>query len=365
MIVVTTQCFPPDRGGIEALMGGLADTLSAQGRDVSVFADRIHVRDVPERSTPYPVRRFGGPRPLRRWLKARAVAAAVRAGKVEGVFADSWKSAELLPPLSVPLAVLVHGTEIPVAPSASKRARIERTFARAHAVIVNSAYTGDVIAPYLSDGRARIRLVHPPIAPQIVPSEGALSRARTFVPSSKPVLLTVARLEERKGVDTVIRAMPEVLKVHPDAIYVVAGPGDDRPRLEQMARDLGVGGRVLFTGAVDGEPKAALYANADVFAMPTRRVGNSVESYGLVYVEAAWYGVPSLAGRDGGAGDAVLDEQTGLLCDGRDPADVTRQLLRLLGDAELRQRLGDGAKQRARGPAQWSESIKLYLDALT
>jgi phosphatidylinositol alpha-1,6-mannosyltransferase len=99
--------------------------------------------------------------------------------------------------------------------------------------------------------------------------------------------------------------------------------------------------------------------------MPARRVGNSVESYGLVYVEAAWYGVPSLAGHDGGAGDAVLDERTGLLCDGSDATDVTRQLLRLLGDAELKQRLGEGARKRARGAAQWSASIKLYLDALT
>lgn len=365
MFVITTQCFPPDRGGIEALMGGLADTLHAKGHSILVFADHVHTRDAVERATPYPVRRFGGLKPLRRWLKARAVAATLRTNEVEGVFADSWKSAELLPPLSVPLAILVHGTEIPVQPSASKRERIAKTLARARSVIVNSAHTADAVAPYLSDGMARVKIIHPPIGPQIEPSEGALSRARTFVHSRQPVLLTIARLEERKGVDMVIRAMPEVIKSHPQAVYVVAGPGADRVRLEKLALELGVSERVLFTGPVDGEAKAALYAIADLFVMPARRVGNSIESYGIVYVEAGWYGVPAIAGSDGGASDAVLDEQTGLVCDGADAADVLRQIQRVLGDGDLRRRLSDGAKQRARGVAQWSETIKTYLDSLT
>jgi phosphatidylinositol alpha-1,6-mannosyltransferase len=364
MIIITTQCFPPDRGGIEALMGGLADALSAEGKEILVFADRIHTRDAVERTTRYSVRRFGGMRPLRRLFKARAVAAAVRANRVEGVFADSWKSGELLATLAVPVSVLVHGTEIPLAPSTSKRRRIERTLARAHTVVVNSSCTASAIEPYLSDGTRRIRLVHPPIGEQIEPSQAALSRVRTFVHSSRPMLLTVARLEERKGIDMVIHAMPEILRVHPGAVYVVAGPGGDLVRLQQLARDRGVGDKVLFVGPVDGEPKAALYALADLFVMPARRVGNSVESFGIAYLEAAWYGVPALAGREGGAADAVRDGETGLLCDATDQADVTRQLLRLLGDAPLRARLGGAAKARARGPAQWTNAIAAYLDAL-
>lgn len=365
MYLITTQCFPPDRGGIEALMGGLADTLHARGAEVSVFADRIHARDAAERSWPYPVRRFGGLKPLRRWLKARAVAAAVRVAKVEGIFADSWKSAELLPPLTAPIAVLVHGTEIPVQPSASKRRRIERTLAQAQSVIVNSAHTAETVTPYLADGATRVRVVHPPIGPQTEPSEAALSRARTFVHSRAPVLLTIARLEERKGVDMVIRALPKVIEAHPNAVYVVAGPGDDRARLEQLARELGVGERVLFAGPVDGEAKAALYAIADAFVMPARRVGNSIESYGIVYVEAGWYGVPSIAGRDGGAVDAVANERTGLIADGASASDVEHQVLRLLGDKDLHRRLSEGAKHRARGVSQWSATIGLYLKALT
>jgi phosphatidyl-myo-inositol dimannoside synthase len=361
MIIISTQTFPPDRGGMEALMGGLADAIHASGRKVMVFADRVHTTDVVGGEKPYPVLRFGGPRPLRRRMKVWAIARAARAETVEAVFTDSWKSAELLKLAGVPMAVLVHGTELPLDPSASKRARIARTFQRASAIVPNSNYSAGIVRDYVGD--ARIHVVHPPIAPQIEPSADAIARARTIAAAPGPVLLTVSRLEERKGVDNVIRAMPEILRRHPGAVYLVAGGGDDLARLQQLAAQMGVAERVRFLGPVDGEPKAALFAIADVFAMPARRVGNSVESFGIVYIEAGWYGVPSIAGRDGGAGDAVGDGVTGLLCDSFDAGDVAQKILQILDDPDLRRRLGQAAAQRARGPAQWAESLPRYLAA--
>jgi len=361
MIVITTQCFPPDRGGIENLMGGLADALHASNKDVVVFADRAHEDAVFD--APYAVKRFGGFKPLRRRLKARAVASAVRRARVETVFADSWKSAELLPELDAPLAVLAHGMEFPANPDAAKRARIARAFAKAKTVIANSAFTAAAAAPYVS-GRTRLVVVNPPIGPMPEPSANALAAMREIIAGRTPVLLTLARLEPRKGVDMVIRALPAILEAHPRALYVVAGGGGDRARLEAIARETGVAGAVHFTGAVDAASKAALFASADAFVMPARREGDSVEGFGIVYLEAGWYGLASLAGREGGAIDAVRDGETGLLCDATDQADVARQVLRLLGDGDLKQRLGAAASARARGPAQWSSAVRLFLDAL-
>lgn len=363
MILITTQCFPPDRGGIEMLMGGLADALHASGKEVVVFADRAH-EDGPEIAAPYPIHRFGGFKPLRRRTKAWAVAKAARGGRVEGIFADSWKSVERLPKLGVPTVVLAHGMEFPANPTSGKQGRIVRALAKAKRVIANSAYTAGQAKPYVADSAIRLSVVNPPIGPQPAPTDEALAELRTVIGRRSPVLLTLARLEPRKGVDMVIRALPDILKAHPKAVYVVAGGGDDRPRLEKLALDLGVGAHLHFTGAVDGPAKAALFSLADAFVMPARREGNSVEGFGIVYLEAAWYGVPSLAGREGGAVDAVHDGETGLLCNGDDLNDVKRQILRLVGDAALKRKLSAGASARARGAAQWSNAVKDYLAAL-
>lgn len=363
MILITTQCFPPDRGGIEILMGGLADALAAAGKDVIVFADRMH-ETASEMSAPYTIKRYGGFKPLRRWLKARAVAKAAKSARVEGVFADSWKSIELLPKLNVPIVVLAHGMEFPANPTSGKQGRIVRALAKATRVVANSAYTASQAKPYVASSKTRLHVINPPIGPQEAPVEGELADLRATIAGRSPVLLTLARLEPRKGVDMVIRALPDILKTHPNSLYIVAGGGEDRQRLEKLALDGGVARHVHFAGAVDGPAKAALFSLADAFLMPARREGNSVEGFGIVYLEAAWYGVPSLAGREGGAVDAVRDGETGLLCNGDDLADVRRQALRLLDDASLKKRLSAGASARARGPAQWTNAVRDFLAAL-
>ena len=363
MIVITTQCFPPDRGGIEALMGGLAGALHDAGHGVAVFADRVRTRDAVTFAPPYALQRFGGLKQLRQWWKARRIAAFVRDNDVTGIFADSWKSVERLTAVRAPLAVLVHGTEIPAAPSASKRARITAALARAHSVIVNSHYTASAVRPFLADGDKRVRIIRPPIGMQPEPSAAAREAMAAVVGKHTPVILTVARLEQRKGIDMVIRALPAVLKTHPNATYLVAGDGSDLARLKSLAESAGVADRVRFVGAVDGDIKAATFAAADVFAMPSRRIGNSVESFGIAYLEAGWYGAPSLAGNDGGAADAVSDGETGLICDGSNPDSVAEMLLKLLDEAR-RKPLGAAARARAHGPAQWASTLPAYLAAL-
>ena len=362
MILIATQCFPPDRGGIEGLMGGLADALCAAGQDVTVFADRAHSPQAPRR-TPYTLRRFGGWKPWRRWRKAQAVRAASKSGRVTGVFADSWKSAEKLGALGLPLAVLAHGMEFPARPSAGKAARIRRALGNAHAVIANSSYTAAQVAPYLQ-GNTRLLVINPPIGPQPPVLDKKLSALRARLKGNAPVLSTVARLEPRKGVDAVIRAMPDIRREFPSAAYLVAGDGKDRERLEHLANELGVRESVHFLGMVDDAQKAAVYATSDLFVMPVRREGNSVEGFGIVYREANWYGVPVLAGRDGGAVDAVVEGETGALCDGAEQAAVTAAILELLGDEVRLQKMAARAAALARGPAQWKSAVREFLSAL-
>lgn len=362
MILITTQCFPPRRGGIEMLMEGLAENLAGAGYQVQVLADQVEEGGQAGPAT-YALSYYGGWKLWRRRRKARAVRAAVRTGGVEAVFADSWKSAELLGDPGVPLVVLAHGMEFPAHPGAAKRARIRRAFSAARTVVANSSYTADLARPYIG-GDTRLQVINPPIGPQPAPPPVRVAALEEVVGDRRPVLLTLARLEPRKGVDAVIGALPEVRQRHPQVLYIVAGKGADRTRLERLAAEAGVADSVYFAGMVTEEEKAALFSRADLFVMPARREGDSVEGFGIVYREANWYGVPGLAGREGGAADAVIDGETGLLCDAADQADVTRHILSLLDDSDRLRRMGANARRLARGSGQWQAAVERFIEAM-
>jgi phosphatidyl-myo-inositol dimannoside synthase len=159
-------------------------------------------------------------------------------------------------------------------------------------------------------------------------------------PGEPPILLTVARLEgpergEYKGVDTVIEAMPEVLAAFPGVRYVVVGDGDDRPRLEELARRCGVDERVAFAGAVDAAALRAFYETCEIFVMPSK-----TEGFGIVFLEAMALGKPVVGGNHGGTPEVWTDGTAGFLVDHGDVHALAGRLKLLLGDSDLRARMG-------------------------
>jgi len=362
LILIVTQCFAPDIGGIETLMTGLADAFAAAGVEIAVFADRAHVGDAFVRS--YDLRRFGAPPLIRRGMKRRAIEQETAGKAIEGVFVDSWKSVAAVPPISAPIVVFAHGMELPPDASHLKRRRIASALARAHVVIANSSFTAGLARGATRGQKTPIVVVPPPIPPQAEPDTASLAEIDALVAGGGPVLVTVSRLEPRKGVDATIKALPVLRRDFPGLVYLVAGSGKDFGRLRALATSRGVADATRFLGRIDEALKAALLARADLFVMPVRREGRSVEGFGIAYVEAAWRGKPALAGRVGGAADAVIDGVTGLLCNGEDDADVQAALLRLLRDGALRARLGAAAAARARGELTWSAALPRYRAAL-
>jgi phosphatidylinositol alpha-1,6-mannosyltransferase len=158
--------------------------------------------------------------------------------------------------------------------------------------------------------------------------------------SEPPILLTVARLMsaergEYKGVDTVIEAMPEVLAAFPGVRYVIVGDGDDRPRLERLAQQTGVQDRVTFTGAVDAAALRGFYEACEIFVMPSR-----TEGFGIVFLEAMAVGKPVIGGNHGGTPEVWADGTAGFLVDHGDVRALAGRLKLLLGDCELRSRMG-------------------------
>ncbi|KFG00486.1 glycosyltransferase family 4 protein [Streptomyces europaeiscabiei] len=196
-------------------------------------------------------------------------------------------------------------------------------------------------------------------------SGGAEVRARLGL-TDRPVVVCVSRLVPRKGQDTLIRAMPGILAKEPDAVLLIVGGGPYDKELRRLAHETGVAASVRFTGAVPWSELPAHYGAGDVFAMPcrTRRGGLDVEGLGIVYLEASATGLPVVAGDSGGAPDAVLDGETGWVVRGGSPEDAAERIVTLLGDPELRARMGQRGREWVEEKWRWdllAETLKSLL----
>jgi len=186
---------------------------------------------------------------------------------------------------------------------------------------------------------------------------------RRYDLTGKRVILTVARLDQRKGHDAVLRALATL----PDAVYLIVGRGREEARLRALASACGVADRVRFAGFVPDADLAAVYNLCDVFAMPNRMTEGTaltgdIEGFGISFVEAGACGKPVVAGRSGGAVEAVVDGQTGLLVDPHSDREVAEALRRLLKDPAEARRLGEAGRRRAETLFDW-EALAGQIEA--
>lgn len=196
--------------------------------------------------------------------------------------------------------------------------------------------------------------------------DGAPIRARYGL-SDRPVIVCVSRLVPRKGQDMLIRALPTIRRRVPGAALLLGSGGPYRPKLERLARDLGVADDVIFTGSVPWEELPSLYAAGDVYAMPcrTRAGGLDVEGLGIVYLEASATGLPVVAGDSGGAPDAVLPGETGYVVGGRDVAAIAGRIADLLGEPARARAMGAAGRAWVERDWRWekqADRLRSLLD---
>lgn len=174
------------------------------------------------------------------------------------------------------------------------------------------------------------------------------------------VVVTVGRLVRRKGIHRVLEAVASLSASEQEVHYLVAGAGPERDRLVQRSVDLGIENNTHFLGYVDDPTKWAVYEVGDVFAMPHSSMrGDDWEGFGIVFVEAAVMGVPVIAGKSGGAIEAVENGRTGLLVDPSSPDQVRVAIKRLLENRDLSCSMGQRARERAKRKFSWDEAAEL------
>lgn len=348
MIFVTTQCFPPRAGGIEILMHSLCVQLVNNGHELRAYADtgsaaQDHAFD---QSCSFPVLRFGGIKPWRRRKKARMIRR--HQNKPDGVIlADSWKSLELLDTSSVSRSVcLAHGSEYPLDPGAAKTARIVTSLSKASAIVANSTYTARRVSAYTGTDE-RIHIIHPGINPPVMVDSETHARVAATIAGRKPVLISIARLEPRKGLDLALGVVPALMEKYPQMLYIIAGEGSQRTRLERMTTASGLENHILFCGRLAEPFKSGYLQASDLFLLPGTSAGDDIEGFGIAYIEAASHGLPAVAGQCGGAVEAVVHGHTGLVCDADDRGELLAAIIGLLDNPEHRKALGENARERS------------------
>lgn len=359
---VTTD-LPPRSGGIEQSLANLLARRPPQATRVLAAPWPGGVEH--DATLPYRVDRIGH-RPLLPTpaLRRRVRKAADAHGADVVLLGPAWPLGELARRLERPTIALSYGHEagmvrVGLGP-------LIRRLSRATAVTVISAFTRSLLEPWLAP-HTRIELLPPGVDVEAFHPgvDGACVRARHGISADQPLVVCVSRLVPRKGQDVLIEIWPLVTTAVPGARLLIAGTGPREGALRSRVEQLGLHRDVTLAGELTWGDLPAYYAAGDVFAMPcrTRLGGLDVEGLGMVYLEAQACGVPVVAGRSGGAPEAVVEGETGHVVDGTDAVAVRRALVSLLCDPDRRAAMG--AAGRAFIERRWSWSaISHSLDEL-
>lgn len=360
-VLVVTNDFPPRPGGIQSFVHGLVARLPAD--DVVVLTSRWRGWQEWDATQPYEIVRADTsvllPTPS---VRRHAVTLLRDRGCTSVWFGAAAPLGLLAPALRAAgaerIVATTHGHEIGWAALPAARQMLRRIAHSVDVVTYLGEFTRSRLAAVVGDPAKLQRLTPGVDASVFRPGVGADLRARLGL-ADRPVVVCVSRLMPRKGQDTLVRALPIVQQSVPDVALLLVGGGPLRARLERADG-------VAVTGSVPHDELPAYYGCGDVFAMPcrTRLGGIDVEGLGIVYLEAAACGLPVIAGRSGGAPDAVRNGETGVVVDGESVNAVAAAIVGLLSDRARATAMGERGRAWVTEEWSWNRSVTQLREML-
>ncbi len=362
---MVTVDFIPHSDGVSTLSYNYARRLAELGHEVEVVGPKSEGQEDADSKAPYTIRRFPGYHlgPLRFIPFAAHVIRAIRERKPDVLMAMNIGYGGILSlfhPTArrIPVIVMAYGLEFRKFRNNPVFSALYRhIYKRSVLVIAVSNYTRSELLE-LGAPAERVKMVYPGTFKPAQMHESAPPAPR----AGKPVIGTCGRLIRRKGHDIVIRALPMVIATHPGIEYVIVGKGPEADNLRALAISLGVEKHVTFLGEVPADELPSFLKSLDVFVMPSRndRMTGHVEGFGIVYLEAAVYGVPSIGTTTGGIPEAIVDGETGMLVPDESPAALGTVLSDLLKRPAEVCRLGQNAKHRAETEFLWDHQVDRF-----
>ena len=360
MYLIVTRSFPPEVGGMQSLMWGLAKEMSKNFM-IKVFADYYENHKEFDKKENFSIERVGGFKFLRKIRKAQLINEYLKESKVQGIIADHWKSLELIV-TDKKKYCLIHGKEINHAKGSSLNKRANKVLNSVEKVIANSEYTKNLA---IKNGveQEKVVVINPGISPAKELNKTSLTKVESLLKTKSPRLITVSRFDKRKNHEKVLMALRNLKQIYPNIVYICIGYGEEEQNLKDLVNELDLNGQVMFFKEITDDLKNALVAKSNIFVMPSVKYKSSVEGFGIAYIEAAQYGVPSLGGADGGAADAIQHDKTGLICDGNNLDEIYSSLNSMIENKKYLH-FGKNAKELS-SKFDWSNTIEQYKKILT
>ena len=356
MHLIITRTFPPEVGGMQNLMWGLARSLSKINL-IKVFADYTEGHQKFDNTVSFSIERVSGVKLLRKYRKSYLINEYLNENKnVKCLIADHWKSLELIKTNKKKIC-LIHSKEINHPKGSRLNKKVLEVLNNVDYVVANSNFTKN-LAIEIGVEENRIVVINPGVDEVKEISKKDLIKAEEFFKGKQQRLITVSRFDKRKNHEKVIMAVRNLKEIYPDIIYTCIGYGEEEENLKKLVIELKLEDQVKFLKDIPNELKNALVAKSNVFIMPSIIHKKSVEGFGIAYVEAAQYGIPSIGGKDGGANDAIDHDKSGLICDGNNLDEIFSSIKSIFENKKYID-YGKNAKELVK-KFEWSKIIKEY-----
>ena len=359
MYLIVTRTFPPELGGMQSLMWGLTNELS-KNYMIKVFADFHENHNIFDEQVSFSIERIGGIKILRKYRKANLINEFIKNNKIEAVIADHWKSLELIKTNKKKIC-LIHSKEINHGKGTSLNKRVLNVLNNVEKVVANSKFTKNLAIKYGVD-ESKIIVINPGVSPVQKLDEESLNKVENLLKHKSPRLITISRLDKRKNHEKVVMAIRNLKQIYPNIIYICIGYGDEEENIKKLVEELDLKEQVIFFKDIKHELKNSLLAKSNIFVMPSIIHKKSIEGFGIAYVEAAQYGIPSIGGVDGGAADAIDHNKNGLICDGNSLDEIYSSIIFMLENKKYLE-YGKAAKENSI-KFNWGKIVEEYKNIL-